>query len=100
MGYYVWHCMTEYWVCYNSMLQVISSVTSNKQCVSNIADANVLQFVLLVLHMLPSCERVCVCMYMCLEFIESIFHNLFCQTSLQVTPFPNSITFVHFLFGS
>ena len=38
------------------MLQVISSVTSNKQCVSNIADANVLQFVLLVLHMLPSCE--------------------------------------------
>ena len=44
------------------MLQVISSVTSNKQCVSNIADANVLQFVLLVLHMLPPCE--CICMYM------------------------------------
>lgn len=40
------------------LLQVISSVTSNKQCVSNIADANVLQFVLLVLHMLPSCECV------------------------------------------
>ena len=37
-------------------VQVISSVTGNKQCVSNIADANVLQFVLLVLYMLPQCE--------------------------------------------
>lgn len=36
--------------------QVISSVTGNKKCVSNIADANVLQYLLLVLYMLPSCK--------------------------------------------
>jgi len=36
--------------------QVISSVTGNKKCVSNIADSNVLQYLLLVLYMLPSCE--------------------------------------------
>ena len=39
-----------------SATQVISSVTGNKKCVSNIADANVLQYLLLVLYMLPSCE--------------------------------------------
>ena len=31
-------------------------MTGNKKCVENIAEANVLQFVLLVLYMLPSCE--------------------------------------------
>ena len=36
--------------------QVISSVTGNKKCVSNISDANVLQYLLLVLYMLPTCE--------------------------------------------
>lgn len=39
-----------------SVAQVISTVTGNKSCVSNIADSNVLQYLLLVLHMLPSCE--------------------------------------------
>ena len=43
---------------------MISSVTGNKTCVSNIADSNVLQYLLLVLHMLPSCKymnyRVCI----------------------------------------
>ena len=38
------------------IVQVISTVTGNKSCVSNIADSNVLQYLLLVLHMLPSCE--------------------------------------------
>ena len=42
------------WIC----LQVISSVTGNKSCVSNIADSNVLQYLLLVLHMLPACESI------------------------------------------
>ena len=37
-------------------MQVISSVTGNKKCVSNISDSNVLQYLLLVLYMLPSCE--------------------------------------------
>ena len=37
-------------------LQVVSTVTGNKSCVSNIADSNVLQYLMLVLHMLPSCE--------------------------------------------
>ena len=48
-------------------MQVISSVTGNKQCVSNIADANVLQFVLLVIHMLPSCmcETTMIILQMC-----------------------------------
>ena len=41
-------------VCVTS--QAISTVTGNKKCVENIAEANVLQFVLLVLYMLPSCE--------------------------------------------
>ena len=31
-------------------------MTGNKKCVENIAEANVLQYVLLVLYMLPSCE--------------------------------------------
>jgi DnaJ family protein C protein 13 len=38
-------------------LQAISSVTGNKKCVENIAEANVLQFVLLVLYMLPSSQE-------------------------------------------
>lgn len=32
-------------------------VTGNKACVSNIADSNVLQYLLLVLHMLQSCKE-------------------------------------------
>ncbi len=36
-------------------LQVVSSVTGNNKCVGNIADANVLQYILLVLYMLPQC---------------------------------------------
>ena len=38
------------------LFQAISSVTGNKKCVENIAEANVLQFVLLVLYMVPSCK--------------------------------------------
>ena len=34
----------------------MSSVTGNKSCVSNIAESNVLQYLLLVLYMLPSCQ--------------------------------------------
>ena len=42
-------------------LQVISTVTGNKSCVSNIADSNVLQYLMLVLHMLPSCKHQLYC---------------------------------------
>ena len=38
------------------LLQVISVVTGNKKCVQNIADSNVLQYLLLVQLMLPSSE--------------------------------------------
>lgn len=38
-------------------LEAISTVTGNKKCVENIAEANVLQFVLLVLYMLPSSQE-------------------------------------------
>lgn len=42
----------------NNNNKVISAVTGNKSCVSNIADSNVLQYLMLVLHTLPSCECV------------------------------------------
>ncbi|XP_019858666.1 PREDICTED: dnaJ homolog subfamily C member 13 [Amphimedon queenslandica] len=35
-------------------LQVVSAVTGNKSCVSNIADSNVLQYLMIVLHSLPA----------------------------------------------
>ena len=37
-------------------LQLVSSVTGNKSCVSSIAESNVLQYLLLVLYMLPTCK--------------------------------------------
>ncbi len=36
--------------------QVVSSVTGNKSCVSSVAESNILQYLLLVLYMLPTCE--------------------------------------------
>ena len=44
-------------------LKAVSSVTGNKACVSNIADAGVLQYLLLIIYMLPACTCVCVCVY-------------------------------------
>ena len=41
---------------YTKLFQVISIVTGNKKCVQNIADSNVLQYLLLVQLMLPSSE--------------------------------------------
>jgi DnaJ family protein C protein 13 len=37
-------------------LKAISEVTANKTCVSNIADSNVVQYLMLVLHTLPACK--------------------------------------------
>ena len=44
-------------------LKAVSSVTGNKACVSNIADAGVLQYLLLLIYMLPACTCVCVCVW-------------------------------------
>ena len=66
--------------------QVISSVTGNKQCVSNIADANVLQFVLLVLYMLPSCEY-SGAQHTCIAYTLCILHYV-----TFVFPFPPSLS--------
>ena len=52
----VWWCTMMFDDAMLNTTQVISSVTGNKKCVSNIADANVLQYLLLVLYMLPSCK--------------------------------------------
>ena len=47
-------------------LKAVSSVTGNKACVSNIADAGVLQYLLLIIYMLPACTCVCVCVHVCM----------------------------------
>lgn len=50
-------------------LQVIASVTTNKSCVSNIADSNVLQYLLIVLLMVPKSEA------LVLEVLQSLTSN-------------------------
>ena len=51
-----WYCNEKWHVDHYVLLQVISSTTSNKNCVSSIADSDILGFLFLTLHTLPSGE--------------------------------------------
>ena len=46
-------------------LKAVSSVTGNRACVSNIADAGTLQYLLLVIYMLPACGYYMLCVCLC-----------------------------------
>ncbi len=72
---------------------MISVVTGNKKCVSNISDANVLQYLLLVLYMLPTCEShachmtpalvdMCVVMVTAQELVLEVFQALTSHTQI------------------
>ena len=49
-----WFCKGKAFMSVSVQWQVISSTTGNKNCVSNIADSDILGFLFLTLHTLPS----------------------------------------------